>query len=125
MSWLDGVASILNHAANSISKQPSRAGSRLTRGQLEDAQENAQSFVALIGRLIHGTATLDDDMEIGVDLLTVAAIVDPQLAPLVPLIAILAPILVKAVETGQFHLQGDMDPERDANAYFGRGGRGN
>ena len=65
---------------------------------------------------------LDADAVIAEDILGVIAVFFPQAAAIAALIALLVevrPFLDLHPPTG------DADPERDANAYSGRGGRGN
>jgi len=130
MTWLASVAKALLGASakNDPATVIATVGSRkLTWGDA-DAAANAVRAGAIgnLERAIIAIAsqrgTAADYELVGEDVLQIVAY-DPALAAPATVAAALLPFIVEGIASGQ--IRGDPWPERDANAYQGRGGRGN
>jgi hypothetical protein len=70
----------------------------LTVGDAKAALAGGPAFLAALGHIVSGTATLDDAETIGIEVLQAAALANPQLAALVT-IASVAETLVPVVSS--------------------------
>jgi hypothetical protein len=126
--WSSALGWITRETVKAVPPSVTVGKVTVTRGQAVSALKGIPALAAAIKHLVEGTATLSDDDLIGEDVLAVAgaiAATNPEASAAVAIAAVLAPLIIEGVASGAITIKPDPDPEVDANAYSGRGGRGN
>jgi hypothetical protein len=129
MSFWSSVGAVISRAVvSSLSGSAStplvtKGGITFTVGEAKAALAAAPTFLVALEAIVTGAGTLADVETLGEDALAAAGMLDPELAPVFGLAAFALPLLLNGVASGA--IVGDPDPERDANEYQSRGGRGN
>ena len=95
-----------------VATVPIGAGVPLTAGNVRDALSGLPALGIALSDIVRGTATMSDVEVIGEDVLTVASLADPALAPVLSVASALLPYALNFIASGA--IKPDPNPIQDA-----------